>query len=123
MTENTLTLDTTDATVKAVIKDGKTGRIVYRNYVTKFEITTKEHVSEHVAALVEAAGFKADEKADRKRFAMRVRAGLNYYLPTDENADETETPVYVLTAQGVKSLKDMSDEDVLKAVRAEIAAR
>jgi len=122
---NTLALSIENVNVAAVVKDGKAGRIVYKKYVAEFGISTKEQVSEHVAALTELAGYKADEKADRKRFQMRVRAGLNYYVKSDET-EATETVkdylAAILSAIDTGVTHNLNADDIRVAVNEHIAS-
>lgn len=125
MAENTVTLvlDPANKTVADVIADGKVNKVCYKTYVGEFGITTKEHVATHVAALTEAANYGPTQKAERKRFQMRVRAGLNYYVTAEDNDGNEETPIYLLSAKGVKTVSEMTDAELLDAIRSEAATR
>lgn len=121
MTENILTLDPSNKNVVAVVADGKKGRIVYKRYVAEFKVTTKDDVSAHVAALSALSGL--EDKKDLKYFANKVRNGLNYWIETPDKDDAEDQIVNLLTVKGTVTLAEMTDAEIVAAVRAEADRR
>jgi hypothetical protein len=123
MTENTITLsDTATKIVRADVRAFKADGKRYADYIAEMNVTL-DTVAEHVALF--RSEFKAMTKSATpeqvKAYATKVRNGLNYNL--GKQSGTADAPVYLLTAQGVKSASDLSDEDLIAAVRAEAAAR
>ena len=100
-------------------------RIVYSTFISDHGVTL-DTVGEHVAALAELAidmkRIAADDKAEIKRFKNKIRNGLNTHLGKVVPSKSADTE-HLLTGNGVNVLAELSNDELLTLIRAEIANR